>query len=82
MSDTGGRGILMLSCQMMPEVFGGAEQQCLRLSRALRAMGERPQILTSVSTDGIPEYEIVDGVPITRLRVPSPPQMGGRRILS
>ncbi|MAQ85212.1 MAG: hypothetical protein CMH12_18460 [Maritimibacter sp.] len=82
MSDTGGRGILMLSCQMMPEVFGGAEQQCLRLSRALRAMGERPQILTSVSTDGIPEYENVDGVPITRLRVPSPPQMGGRRILS
>jgi len=66
-----------LTSQFLPEVFGGAEQQCLRLSRALSGRGVAPHILTSRFDVNTPAQEILDGVPVTRLYAKHPPQMGG-----
>lgn len=78
MSD--GKRVLMLTSQFLPEVFGGAEQQCLRLSRALAELGHAPHILTSRSEPGTPADEVLDGIPVTRLHTPAPPQIGGRKL--
>ncbi|MEM6888578.1 MAG: glycosyltransferase family 4 protein [Pseudomonadota bacterium] len=74
--------ILMLSHVFMPEVFGGGEQQCLRLSKALLARGLRPHILTSRSSTESPSEEIMEGVPVSRLWSSTQPQRGGRHIFS
>lgn len=67
----------MLTSQFLPEVFGGAEQQCLRLSKALAERGVAPHILTSRCDPNTPETETIDGIPVTRLLTRTPPQMGG-----
>ncbi|MGB5556657.1 MAG: glycosyltransferase family 4 protein, partial [Paracoccaceae bacterium] len=77
MAEKSGRRIVMLSSQMLPEVFGGAEQQCLRLSRALSDLGERPHVLTSRCSRDLPAEDEIDGVPVTRILVSAPPQRGG-----
>ena len=77
MAEKSGRRIVMLSSQMLPEVFGGAEQQCLRLSRALSDLGERPHVLTSRCSRDVPAEDEIDGVPVTRILVSAPPQRGG-----
>lgn len=77
-----GLRVVMLVNQFMPEVFAGAEQQCLRLSRVLLARGLEPHVLTSRSKPDTPAEEVMDGVPITRLWSDVPPQHGGRHILS
>lgn len=74
--------VLMITSQFLPEVFGGAEQQCLRLSRALLAQGVIPHILTSRSDPATQAEEVLDGITVTRLFCKDPPQMGGARILS
>lgn len=74
--------VVMVLTQFMPEVFGGAEQQCLRLSRQLLDRGVRPHILSSRSDTETPSEEIMQGVPVTRLFCPVPPQRGGRHLLS
>lgn len=74
--------VVMVLTQFMPEVFGGAEQQCLRLSRCLAARDVRPHILTSRSDPETPGEEIMQGIPVTRIFSPQPPQYGGRRLLS
>lgn len=73
---------LMLTAQFLPEVFGGAEQQCLRLSQALAELGHQPVILTSRSAPETPAEEVIGTVPVIRLRTPAPPQLGGRHIAS
>lgn len=72
--------VAMLTSQFLPEVFGGAEQQCLRLSKALIRQGIQVDILTSRSISETPERELLDGVPVTRFYTPAPPQIGGRRL--
>lgn len=72
--------VLMLTSQFLPEIFGGAEQQCMRLSKALSHLGVKTHILTSRSNNDTPKEETVDGVRITRLTTKCPPQLGGRHI--
>lgn len=74
------RRILMLANRFPPETFGGAEQQCLRLSQALVRLGHRPHILTSYGNPETPVHEMLGDVPISRLYTPDPPQNGGPAI--
>lgn len=74
--------VVMLTSQFLPEVYGGAEQQCLRLSVALAERGARPVIVTSRSDPRTPAEETVTGIPVYRLLTPHPPQSGGTRIAS
>lgn len=73
---------VMLSPQFLPETFGGAEQQALRLSQALVRRGHHPVILTSRSDPKTPMQSLMNGVLVTRLTTPDPPQFGGRRLRS
>lgn len=70
----------MLTSQFLPEVFGGAEQQCLRLSREIAAKGHKVTVLTSRQQLQTRGEEEVDGVSIVRLWTKFPPQLGGMRI--
>lgn len=76
-STRGDLRVVMLTSQFLPEVFGGAEQQCLRLSRALSVRGVSPHILTSRYNTETPGEEVIDGIKVTRLHAKHPPQMGG-----
>ena len=73
--------ILMLTCQYMPDVFGGAEKQCGRVSKGINAQGVDVQILTSRQTLKGKSKEVIDAVPITRLYSPFAPDLLGRWIL-
>jgi glycosyltransferase involved in cell wall biosynthesis len=72
--------VVMLINLFMPEVFAGGEQQCLRLSRALRAHGVEPVILTSRSRHDTAEVEVMGGVEVHRLWCAAQPQKGGRHL--
>ena len=73
---------LMLTAQFLPETFGGAEQQALRLSQALVELGHQPVVLTSRSDPKTPAQSLMKGVLVTRLLTPFPPQLGGRHLRS
>lgn len=68
--------VLMVTSQFLPEVFGGAEQQCLKLSRVLAGRGHAVTVLTSRSAQETPAEELMGGVRIVRLFVPRPPRTG------
>ncbi|MEM6577877.1 MAG: glycosyltransferase family 4 protein [Pseudomonadota bacterium] len=70
----------MLNHLFMPEVFGGGEQQSLKLSQALIARGVDVQVLTSRSQKDTLPQEIMDGVPVTRIWSTTQPQRGGRHL--
>jgi glycosyltransferase involved in cell wall biosynthesis len=70
--------LLMVTCQFMPEVYGGAEQQCLRQAVALQARGHKVTILTSRSRDETPGSEVMEGVPVIRHQTLLPPDLLGR----
>ena len=70
--------ILMLTCQYMPDVFGGAEKQCGRISKGLKDKGLDIQILTSRQKYGGKTQEILNDVPVIRLYSPIPPDLLGR----
>ena len=72
--------VAMLTSQFLPEVFGGAEQQCLRLSKALIRQGVQVDILSSRTDPATPERELMEGVAVTRFYTPAPPQLGGRHL--
>jgi glycosyltransferase involved in cell wall biosynthesis len=75
--------ILMLTGQFLPEVYGGAEQQCNRLVKTLCSNGHTVHILTSRSTFQLPRKEVVaGGATIFRPYTAAPPQKLGRYILS
>jgi glycosyltransferase involved in cell wall biosynthesis len=67
--------IIMLSSQFMPEVFGGAEQQCLKLSKKLIDAQYKVTVLTSRINKKITGNGDVDGVPVVRLLSWGPPQL-------
>jgi len=72
----------MVTAEYMPEVFGGAEQQCHRLSGALVRKGLAVTVLTSAVDRTLPPVEWRDGVCLRRLRSRHSPQRGGRHILA
>lgn len=67
--------ILMLTCQYMPDVYGGAEKQCQRLSGVLQSAGADVHILTSTQTRAV---NIADQVPVTRIYTGAAPDLLGR----
>ncbi|MDC9529388.1 glycosyltransferase family 4 protein [Pseudoalteromonas sp. Angola-7] len=70
--------ILMLTCQYMPDVFGGAEKQCGRVSKGIQAENLDVQILTSRQKIAGKAKEVMNGVPVTRLYSPVGPDLLGR----
>lgn len=56
----------MLIYKFLPEI-GGAEVQCLKLSRELRKQGVDVKVLTLTSKRDLPKKELIDSVPVTRL---------------
>lgn len=74
--------IVMLSPRFPPETYGGAEQQCLRLSQAISGMGVPVTVLTTCKSRRLCPVETVDALRIVRFVTTSPPDHGGREILS
>ncbi|MEM7120932.1 MAG: glycosyltransferase [Pseudomonadota bacterium] len=67
---------------MPPEIYGGAEQQCLRLSRSLVERGRDVIILTASHSQEHAEDDVIDGVRVIRFPTRHSPDHGGRHILS
>ena len=75
------RRVVMVSAEYPPDVLGGAEGQCQKLSAALARRGRRVTVVTS-STRPDRGPTVVDDVEIVRFRSRSSPQLGGRRLAS
>jgi glycosyltransferase involved in cell wall biosynthesis len=73
--------ILMLTCQFMPDVFGGAEKQCQRVSRELSARGHLVTVLTSTQSMRHAGRDIDNGVQVRRIFTPIAPDLLGRWLL-
>jgi len=58
--------VLMVIERYSPLV-GGAEQQCLRLSKALQTEGIKVHVATYRHDCAWPRHEVLDGVPVTRI---------------
>lgn len=69
--------ILMLTCQYMPDVYGGAEKQCKRLSSVLQSAGADVHILTSTQTRHLESIDD-DGLNVTRIYTKVAPDLLGR----
>ncbi|WNV08806.1 glycosyltransferase family 4 protein [Tardiphaga sp. 709] len=72
--------VVMLTCQFV-EIMGGAEKQCLSLSRALEGRGENVIVLSS-RVPGVALDDGAIGIRVIRFWCPSPPQLAGRHLLS
>ena len=72
--------VVMLTCQFV-EIMGGAEKQCLSLSRALEGRGEHVIVLSS-RVPGVALDDAAIGIRVIRFWCPSPPQLAGRHLLS
>jgi glycosyltransferase involved in cell wall biosynthesis len=72
--------IAMVMPTYLPESFGGAEQQCRKLSKALSAIGSRVTILAPRLLHGTPREEHEGAVTIRRFRVRKAPNLGGRHV--
>lgn len=70
--------VLMLTCQYMPDVFGGAEKQCQRVSTGLASLGHQVTVLTSTQQWAARGCIHEQGVWVRRLWVPVPPDLLGR----
>jgi glycosyltransferase involved in cell wall biosynthesis len=70
--------ILMLTCQYMPDVFGGAEKQCGRVAKGIQDRNLDVKILTSRQQYQGKSQEIVNDVPVIRLYSPIAPDLLGR----
>ena len=70
--------VLMLTCQYMPDVFGGAEKQCGRISKGLKKKGVGVHILTSRQQYKVKSKEVLNEVPVTRLYSSIAPDLLGR----
>jgi glycosyltransferase involved in cell wall biosynthesis len=70
--------IAMVVPTYLPESFGGAEQQCRKLSHALSRLGVRVTILAPRLLSATPRIEQDGNVSIRRFRVRNAPNLGGR----
>lgn len=59
------KGNLLMIIGLFHPVVGGAEKVCQALSRQLRERGIAVTVLTQYRA-GLPEYEVIDGVPVYR----------------
>ncbi|MDP2620668.1 MAG: glycosyltransferase family 4 protein [Hyphomicrobiales bacterium] len=66
----------------LPESFGGAEQQCRRLSTALARRGVGVAILAPRLKRATPAHETEGAVTVRRFRLRSAPNLGGRHMAS
>jgi glycosyltransferase involved in cell wall biosynthesis len=73
------RAVMVLPAYL-PESFGGAEQQCRKLSQALSRIGVRVTILAPRLCSETPAREQEGDVEIRRFRVRKAPNLGGRYI--
>ncbi|GAA0740634.1 glycosyltransferase family 4 protein [Ideonella azotifigens] len=73
--------VLMLTCQYMPDVFGGAEKQCQRVATGLAAHGQQVQVLTSTQQWAARGLSQEAAVAVHRLWVPAAPDLLGRWLL-
>jgi glycosyltransferase involved in cell wall biosynthesis len=62
----------------LPETFGGAEQQCRKLSRALSRLDVQVTILAPRLLSATPRVEQDGNISIRRFRVRKEPNLGGR----
>ena len=76
------RSIVMLSLGMPPEVYGGAEQQCLRLSKTLLDQRCDVVVLAASRSHQLPSEEVIEGVRVVRFPTGHSPDHGGRHLLS
>jgi glycosyltransferase involved in cell wall biosynthesis len=74
--------ILMISSQFVPEVYGGAVSQCLKLSRQLALEGCGITILTSRNSFKLPAKEKMGNIDVVRIWAGKPPQLMGKYIWS
>ena len=72
--------IAMVMPTYLPESFGGAEQQCRKLSKALSEIGARVTILAPRLLRGTLREESDGAVNIRRFRVRKAPNLGGRHV--
>jgi glycosyltransferase involved in cell wall biosynthesis len=70
--------VVMILPTYLPESFGGAEQQCRKLSHALSRLGVRVTILAPRLLSATPRIEQDGNVTIRRFRVRNEPNLGGR----
>lgn len=70
--------ILMLSCEFMPETYGGAEQQCLKQSMELVKRGHDVLVVTSRKSWRVPAREVLGGVEVRRFMTFFAPDLLGR----
>lgn len=74
--------ILMISSQFVPEVYGGAVSQCLKLSRQLASEDCTITILTSRNSFKLPTKEKMGNIDVVRIWSGKPPQLMGKYIWS
>jgi glycosyltransferase involved in cell wall biosynthesis len=74
--------VLMISAQFVPDVFGGAVHQCIKLSKELISKGYEITVLTSRRTFKNPYEQDMDGIHVVRIWTGEPPQLMGRHFLS
>jgi glycosyltransferase involved in cell wall biosynthesis len=72
--------VAMIVPTYLPESFGGAEQQCRKLSSALASLSVRVTILAPRLHSSTPRFEQDGDVSIKRFRVRNAPNLGGRYI--
>jgi glycosyltransferase involved in cell wall biosynthesis len=70
--------VLMLTCQYMPDVFGGAEKQCQRVSTDLAARGHAVTVITSTQQWAQRGRRDEQGVVVRRIWTCYPPDLLGR----
>ena len=70
--------VVMILPTYLPESFGGAEQQCRKLSHALSRLGVRVTILAPRLLPATPRVEQDGNVSVRRFRVRKAPNLGGR----
>lgn len=74
--------VVMLTGQFIPEVFGGAEQQCARLCSALAGRGVEITVLTSRNSLAFPKEKQDGGFEVIRFFTIWNPQIMGKYILA
>jgi len=72
----------MLSCEFMPETYGGAEQQCLKQSVELVKRGHDVVIVTSRKSWQVPAQEMMGGVEVRRFMTFVAPDLLGRYLFA
>ncbi len=74
--------ILMLTCEFLPETYGGAEQQCFKQSLELVKRGHEVTVVTSRTSRTAAARESIDGVAVRRFFTVWAPDLLGRYLFA